>query len=137
MKRSRFEGCRAVGLELAEAVLEDVYFANCTLDLASFRMAEIMRLAIVTSSARELDFTEAALRHGILFNTDLTGTTFGLARCSNLALHGSTLDDCIGLSQQHGLIIDSRQLMVIAQAVAAEHGIVTDDHALTDIALDE
>jgi hypothetical protein len=60
-RRVELRRCRLTGAELAEAVLSDVTFVECRLDLVGLRIAKLERVVFRDCRMAECDFYEASL----------------------------------------------------------------------------
>jgi uncharacterized protein YjbI with pentapeptide repeats len=95
-RRVELRRCRLTGAELAEAVLTDVTFTECRLDLAALRMAKLDRVVFRDCRMAECDFYEASLtdvlfEHCELREATLTGVKLKrveLRRCDLAGLRG-------------------------------------------------
>ena len=130
MTRVRFERCRMSGLYAPEATLTDVALVDCKLDEADLRMSRWQRVTAAECDLHDAVLTAARLSacrllHCQLRHADVTG-----ARLSDVALHGSALDDIRGANSLRGAVVSSDQLMPLSLALFHAVGIKVDDDYL-------
>ena len=71
---------RLTGAALGNAVLEDVLFSDCRVDLARFRFAKLLRVRFESCRLEEADLYSTGLTSVVFSACDLTGV--GLAGAS-------------------------------------------------------
>lgn len=114
---------RATGARFAETVISDAAFADCRLDLTSFRYAELDRVVFRDCRLEEADFHGASLRsirfeRCILSGASVQGATFD--RCE---LRGCDLTDLAGVERLAGTRMPLPDVIQIAGLLAAASGI--------------
>ncbi len=130
LTRVRFTDCRLTGLQLGGAELTDVHIADCRADLVSLRMSRARHLLIENSSLPALDLYAFTGTDCSLIGCDLTGVNMQDARFTNLALHGSVVDDVTGALALRGARISPDQMVPVGAALLAALDIqVTDRRA--------
>ena len=125
LRRVVFDRVRMTGITLAEMEAEDVLLRGCRLDLASFRAAEIARVAFEDCALDEADFYGAGLRLVRFAGCRLGRVELEQSRLSSVDLRTSDLEDPRG--ELRGAIIDSVQLAGLAPLLAAKLGIKVDN----------
>lgn len=127
LTRVEFRDCRLSRVVLAGAHLRDVRFTDCKLDDADFRMARGDPVEFSGSDLRAADFGSAHLTGGRLLDCDLTGAEFGGADLTGARLHGSTLAGIKGAASLRAVVVDSTQVIPLAERLFAALGIRIDD----------
>lgn len=120
-------GGRMSGWDVNKALLQDVEFRNCKLDMANFRFAKLERVSFVDCVLTEADFIGATMKHVrfescLLERTDLTNATM-----QKVDLRTSQLVNIRGWTSMKGVIIDGSQLVAVAPYLAQEIGIVVEN----------
>lgn len=124
--RVSWRGCRAIGLGMAFTTATDVLIADCVLNYA--------RIEIIRAKAR-IVFTGCAFREAMIIG-DLTGvefddcefteTEFRAVKAVNCDLRTSRFTAPRGLSTLRGARVTVNQTLEIADALAAEVGLIID-----------
>lgn len=117
-KRTRFERCRLMGCDFGEAVLRDVTFVGCALDLSGFRKAKLERVHFEACRVDEVDFsgatlTDVAFTDGVVLAT----VAFDGTRHVNVDVRGADLTG-VEVANLSGCIIDPVQLIAVAPGLA-------------------
>lgn len=102
LKRLELHRCRLTGVELAEATLADVAFADCRLDLAGLRHSRLERVAFRDCRLEESDFYEASLKDVLFERCELRRAVFEHARIQRVELRGCDLEGASGLGSLRG-----------------------------------
>lgn len=121
--RTRFVRCRLSGADMSEATLEDVAFEDCALDLASWRMARVHRVAVVGGRIEALDATGAHLTDVVLVGVALAGVLLDGTRCERVDLTGADLSLVESLPSLAGATISGPQAVALASRLARSLGI--------------
>jgi uncharacterized protein YjbI with pentapeptide repeats len=100
--RSELHRARLTGIELAEATLVDVTFADCRIDLASLRFAQLERVVFRDCPMSECDLYGARLTDVLFERCDLREATLEGATAERLELRGCTLDGLRGVEALRG-----------------------------------
>ena len=116
-------GLRATGLHLSEARRTDCTFADCRLDLASFRAAELERVAFVDCRLEEADFRGATLRSVRFERCTLTGADLQGARFERSEIRSCELVGLNGVERLSGTRMPWPDIVQIAGLLAAASGI--------------
>jgi len=125
--RVAFRDCRMSGTVLMRARLRDVTFERCRLDGANLRMLEGERVRFVESMMSGADLYGVRLPSTRFLSCDMQGIELTNAVVKGARFHGSTLDGITGGLALSGIVIDSTQLLPVAQLVLGALGIVVDD----------
>jgi uncharacterized protein YjbI with pentapeptide repeats len=125
-RRVGFGSSRMTGIQLNEAELTDVDFADTKLDLANFRFAKLERVTFRDCSLTEADFGDARLAAVRFERCRLGGASFRGASCRSTDLRGSSLEGLDGADGLAGATIDAVQLMELAPALARHIGLRID-----------
>lgn len=115
LHRVEFDGCRAIGLTLSNATLDEVRWRRCN--------GEHMR--IWSSSLRATRFEECVLRGASFVESDLAGAVFRRCDLSGADLRGARLGGAdlrgsnlagaqIGIAEIRGAIVDPAQAVHLA-----------------------
>ena len=124
LNRAEFKNCRMTGVDFSRTTLHDVSFHGCKLDMANFRFADLARVQFVDCTLSETDFLGAGLRDVSMQACTLQKTVFEQAKCKQLDLRTSHLEEIIGWKSLKGAIIDDLQLVSAGPYLAHELGIV-------------
>jgi uncharacterized protein YjbI with pentapeptide repeats len=116
-------GLRATGAAFTESRLADATFADCRLDLASFRFAELDRVAFRDCRLEEADFYGATLRSVRFERCTLTGASLETATLARCELRGCDLAELRGVERLAGARMPLPDLVQIAGLLAAASGI--------------
>ena len=101
-RRVELRGCRFTGAELAEAMLSDVTFTDCRLDLVGLRIAKLDRVVFRDCRMTECDFSEASLTD-VLFDTcELRESTFSGVKLKRIELRACDLAGLRGVDSLRG-----------------------------------
>ena len=77
LTRGELRGVRLTGAVLGNALIEDVVFTDCRIDLARFRFAKLLRVRFENCRLEEADFYASSLSSVVFNECDLGGV--GLA----------------------------------------------------------
>ncbi len=101
-RRVEVNRCRLTGSELAEAVLSDVTFADCRLDLVGLRAAKLERIVFRDCRMAECDLYEASLTDVLFERCELREATLSAARLRRVELRGCDLTGLRGAEALQG-----------------------------------
>lgn len=102
LRRVELRGCRLTGVELGEALLEDVTLDACQLGLSGMRFARLTRVVLRDCPMTECDLAGAALEDVLLERCDLRGAALHGARLTRVELRGCELDGLAGAEALRG-----------------------------------
>jgi len=102
LKRVELRACRLTGVELAEAVLTDVTFADCRLDLAGLRVAQVERVVFRDCRLEECDLYEAILKDVLFERCTLREAALDGLRVQRVELRGCDLAGVRGVEALRG-----------------------------------
>ena len=114
---------RATGVDLAEAALKDVVFADARLDLASFRFAKLERVVFRDCRLEEADFLGASLRSVRFERCNLTAASFVDAGCERCELRNCDLTELQGVEGLRGVRMPWSEVIQVAGQLATVAGI--------------
>ncbi len=101
-RRVELRRVRLTGAQLAEATLIDVTFADCRIDLASFRFARLERVAFRDCRLEEAEFGGARLKDVVFERCDLRAADFSAVKGAQVDLLGCRLDGLRGVDALRG-----------------------------------
>jgi len=101
-RRVELRRCRLTGAELAEAVLSDVTFADCRLDLVGLRIAKLERVVFRDCQMAECDFYEASLTDVLFEHCELREATLSGAKLKRVEVRGCDLTGFHGADALRG-----------------------------------
>lgn len=114
---------RCSGMQLDKAVLKDVLFKNCKLDMTNLRFAKLVNIIFDSCVVNEMDFYNADLKNIAFINCDIDNVEFSSAKLHNVDLTESRIINLKGASSLRGATINNEQLIYLAPYLASEFGI--------------
>lgn len=96
-RRAQLRRCRLTGAELGEAVLRDISFVECQLDLVALRFAKLERVVFRDCRMHEFDLYEASLKDVLFERCELREATFSGAKLQRVELRGCDLSGLRGV----------------------------------------
>ncbi len=114
---------RGTGVDLSEAELRDVAFADCRLDLASFRFATLARVAFRDCRLDEADLHGATLSSVWFERCQLNGANLQAASFSRCELRECNLEQIEGVASLAGVRMTWPDVVSIADRLADAIGI--------------
>ena len=127
LTRVEFRDCRLSGAQFNASRLTDMRFTGCRLDGASFRMVRGDRVWFEDCVLTEAELYAAELSAARFERCELGRADFSQARIPDARLVGSTLDDIRGIGGLQRPVIDATQVVQLAYALMAVHGVVIQD----------
>jgi uncharacterized protein YjbI with pentapeptide repeats len=109
-----------------------VTFSDVRLDGVNFRMTEGERVVFDHVNLEQGEFYSAHLKTARFFDCNLTGADVSQAKLPGARLHGSVLSDIRGSEYLRDVVIDSSQVLSLAQGVFAGLNIRIEDDRETD-----
>lgn len=125
--RTHLVRCRLSGADLGEATLEDVTFEDCALDMASWRLARVRRVAVVGGRTDGLDATAAQMTDLTFTGVSLEGVVLERARCERVDLTGADLTSVTAVATLAGATISPAQAVALAARMARSLGVHVHD----------
>jgi uncharacterized protein YjbI with pentapeptide repeats len=122
-KRVELRRCRLTGVELAEAVLTDVTFSDCLLDLAGLRLTRLERVVFRDCRMAECELYEAGLEDVLFERCELRGATLDGIRIERVELRGCDLTGVGGVASLRGARIGWDDVVQNAPVFAAGLGL--------------
>jgi uncharacterized protein YjbI with pentapeptide repeats len=101
-RRVELHRCRLTGAELAEALLTDVVFMECRLDLVGLRMAKLDRVVFRDCRMAECDFYEASLTDVLFDHCELREATLSGVKLKRVELRRCDLAGLSGVEALRG-----------------------------------
>jgi uncharacterized protein YjbI with pentapeptide repeats len=101
-RRVELRGCRFTGAELGEAMLSDLTFTDCRLDLVGLRIAKLERVVFRDCRMTECDFYEASLTDVLFEHSELREATFSGVKLKRVELRGCDLAGLRGVESLRG-----------------------------------
>jgi uncharacterized protein YjbI with pentapeptide repeats len=101
-RRAELHRCRLTGAELAEAVLTDVTFADCRLDLVGLRIAQLERVAFRDCRMAECDLHGASLTDVLFERCELREATLSGVKLKRVELRSCDLAGLRGVEALRG-----------------------------------
>lgn len=101
-QRVELRRCRLTGAELAEAILGDVTFAECRIDLAGLRHARLERIVFRDCRMGECDFYGSVLKDVLFERCELREATFSACTLERVELRGCDLAGTRGAEALRG-----------------------------------
>jgi uncharacterized protein YjbI with pentapeptide repeats len=122
-RRAELRRWRFTGTELAEAMLVDVTFSDCRLDLVGLRAAKLERVAFRQCRMEECDFSDASLKDVLFERCELREAMFGSATIQRVELRGCDLTNLHGVEALRGVRMPWDDLLQNAPLFATALGI--------------
>lgn len=122
-RRVELTRCRLTGMDLAEAALDDVVFAECRIDLAGLRHARLERVVFRDCRMEECDLYGASLRDVLFERCELREATFSGCRVERVELRGCELAGVRGADALRGARMPWPDVVANAGVFAAALGI--------------
>lgn len=101
-RRVELRRCRLTGVELAEAVLTDVTFTECRLDLAGLRLTRLERVVFRDCRLAECELYEAGLEDVLFERCELRGAVLDGVKVERVELRGCDLAGVSGVGSLRG-----------------------------------
>jgi uncharacterized protein YjbI with pentapeptide repeats len=121
--RVELRGVRLTGAQLAEAMLRDVVFSDCRVDLAGLRMARLERVAFRDCRLEELDLYAAELVDVSFERCALREATLSEAKLERCAIRGCDLAGLRGADRLAGVEMTWEDILASAPVFAAALGV--------------
>lgn len=122
-----WEGCRLAAVSAWGSTWRDVTVRGGKIDFLNLRGARLKDVRFEDCVISELDLQEATV-DGLSFEgCSLVLPEFGRGRYTRLDLSGATLRDPRGLAGLKGAVLGRAQVIDLAEALAAELGIIVTD----------
>ena len=100
--RAELRGCRLTGTELAEAMLRDITFDECRIDLVGLRHARLERVVFRNCRMGECDFYGSTLKDVLFERCELREATFSGVTVKAVELRGCDLTGVRGAEALRG-----------------------------------
>jgi uncharacterized protein YjbI with pentapeptide repeats len=123
LRRVVIRNGRLTGLELNEAELTDVTFADCLIDLASFAGSDLTAVTFDGCILRQTDFLEAKLDSVRFHDCDMAEADLRRARLHRCELRRSRLIGAHGIESLRGVAMEWPDIVEHAGVFAAALGI--------------
>jgi uncharacterized protein YjbI with pentapeptide repeats len=131
--RVTFTDCRMSGALFPRAQMQDVTFSEVRLDQVNLRMMEGQRVVFDHVNLERAEFYAAHLKAAHFFDCDLSGADVSQVKLPGARFHGSVLSDIKGSEYLRDVVIDSAQVLPLAQGVFAGLNIRVEDDREADV----
>jgi uncharacterized protein YjbI with pentapeptide repeats len=121
--RMHARGCRMTGILISGAVLSDVTFSDCRIDLASFGSSRLERVTFEGCRLAQTDFMESQLQDVRFERCDLTEEDFRGATLRRCEARNCMLSAIQGTERLRGLSMPWPEIVANAAVWAAALGI--------------
>jgi uncharacterized protein YjbI with pentapeptide repeats len=116
LTRIELLACRATGLKLVDARIEDARFVDCHLDYAIFSGARLRRVVFERCRFRDADFGGADLTGTVFSGCELASVEFAGAKLDGADIRTSTVHDVrVTARDVRGLVVTRDQAATLAQ----------------------
>jgi len=122
-RRVELRRCRLTGAELGEAMLHDVAFLECRVDLVGLRFAKLERVAFRDCRMGECDLYGASLKDVLFERCELREATFSTATLERVELRECDLTGLRGAEALRGARLPWNDVLENAPLFAAVLGI--------------
>ena len=102
IRRTELHLCRLTGIEVAEAVWNDVVLTDCRADFAGFRHAKLTRVVFRDCRLEEADFAAAGLTDVVFERCELRRASFAGCRLERVELSRCKLTELTGVASLRG-----------------------------------
>lgn len=123
LRRVEVRRCRLTGAQLGEAVLTDVVFDDCRLDLAGLRFAKLERVVFRDCLMSECDLYEASLEDVLFERCVLREATFTSVKVERVELRGCDLAGAHGVEALRTARMPWNDVLAAAAVFATALGI--------------
>ncbi len=121
--RSVFSGTRMTGVDWAESSISDVEFANCQMDLCSFRFVNLKRVKFSSCSLRNSDFQGAKLSSVAFDGCDFEGGDLSAETYTRTEFRRCHLENIKGVEKLRGTRMEWSTIVGLAGEFAVALGI--------------
>jgi uncharacterized protein YjbI with pentapeptide repeats len=125
--RVTFTDCRMSGALLPRAQMQDVTFSEVRLDHVNFRMIEGERVVFDHVNLERGEFYSAHLKASCFFDCDLSGADVSQVKLPGARFHGSVLSEIKGSEYLRDIVIETAQVVPLANGVFAGLNIRVED----------
>jgi uncharacterized protein YjbI with pentapeptide repeats len=123
MRRVDWRGVRLTGATLSGAVLEDVSFSDCRIDLASFRSAKMARVRFERCRLDEADFSGAKLGSVMFVGCVLVKALWTDATLSRCEMRGTDISGAGNPERLRGVRMPWPDVLAAAAVLAEAVGV--------------
>jgi uncharacterized protein YjbI with pentapeptide repeats len=131
--RVTFTDCRMSGALFPRAQMRDVIFSEVRLDQVNFRMIEGERVVFNHVNLEQGEFYSAHLKSACFFDCDLSGADVSQVKLPGARFHGSVLSDIKGGEYLRDVVIETAQVLPLANGVFAALNIRVEDDREADV----
>jgi fluoroquinolone resistance protein len=86
----KFSGSKVIGFDWAKAhKIEGLEFKGCQLNYSNFSLLKLPKIKIIDCEAKEVEFIETDMSHGVFCNTDFTKSRFFKTNLSDADFRGA------------------------------------------------
>lgn len=126
-QRVTISDSRMSGIDWYDAILKDVEFINCKLDLANFRATKFKNVMFKDCVLAGADLQSAELVNVVFDTCDVNDMDVNNCTMKNVDLRSSTFTVIKGAKNLTGATMSRQQLIMLAPIFANEVGIKTED----------
>jgi uncharacterized protein YjbI with pentapeptide repeats len=131
--RVTFRDCRMSGALFPRAQMQDVTFSEARLDQVNFRMIEGERVVFDHVGLERAEFYSAHLKAACFFDCDLSGADVSQVKLPGARFHGSVLSDIKGSEYLRDVVIETAQVLPLANGVFAALNVRVEDDRDADV----
>jgi uncharacterized protein YjbI with pentapeptide repeats len=124
--RTRIRESRMTGFTWLNAMVRDVTFEECRLDLSGWRFSDFSAVRFTDCNLARADFTGADLTGAQFVGCDLTGAQFDNAKMAGTRLRNCTLASIGGILSWRGAVVHEADLPALSYTLAHALGIRID-----------
>jgi uncharacterized protein YjbI with pentapeptide repeats len=115
LRRVEIDGCRAIGLTLSNATLDEVRWRRCNGEHLRIWSSSLRAVRFEGCVLREASFVESDLSGAVFRRCDMSGADLRGARLAGADLRGSNLTGAqLGIAEIRGAIVDPAQAVHLA-----------------------
>jgi uncharacterized protein YjbI with pentapeptide repeats len=123
LRRVQLERLRMTGANLTNAIIQDVVFVDCRIDLAAFRFAKLERVRFQDCRMEEIDFYNAQLASVFFTGCSLVAATWAGAVLTSSEMRGCDLAGARNPERLRGVRMPWPDVINSAGELAAAIGI--------------
>ena len=123
LHRVEFEAVRMTGVNFAEAVLRDVRFVGCRIDLASFRFCRLERVRFEHCQLTESDFYGAKIDSVVFADSDLGRAILAEATFTGSEMRGCSVTGAVNPDRLRGVGMRWDDIVAAAGELARATGV--------------
>ena len=126
-QRTKITNSRMSGVVWYDAILKDIEFVNCKIDLVNFRATKFKNVVFKDCVLTGSDWQGTILTNVVFDSCNLDDADVNKCTMNNVDLRSSTFTSLKGLSGLAGATMSRQQLIMLAPIFADELGIKIED----------